>query len=331
MKILHVSDLHFVDGDGIGRIESGKNGPLGNRDLVTNLARLSDRLMSADIVVVSGDTTDSGTQAQWRAFLQAVDSIPNLAKKIFLVPGNHDLNEIELQHIDSPTFDRRRVRRAQFLNVRSALAENSPVQLDTTIPSTDIDDLFPYIRTEVSASGLHVAFIAINTVKVSRNFLGNAVGYFAIGEIHPLVERLQRQGYVVVIAGHHHPLPYFDSSTPSKSFWKHIKSLLQGAAMEAIDGVKFLDRLETTIIKPVLYLHGHKHIYRLHVSRATGLQICGAPSLLFGDESTGNANCIAVQHEVSLKNGHILFKSEPIVAKEIVGSRYQICGRKADG
>lgn len=84
--------------------------------------------------------------------------------------------------------------------------------------------------------------------------------------------------------------------------------------MEAVDGTRFLDQLEAAIIDPILYLHGHKHIYRLHVSRTTGLRICGAPSMLFGDESTGNGNCIAVQHEVKNQGRGLAFSTAPICA-----------------
>jgi 3',5'-cyclic AMP phosphodiesterase CpdA len=62
--------------------------PGGNRvlDRVLDAPQLGD----ADIILVTGDVTDRGTAASWRAFLSAVEERA-LHERMVLVPGNHDI------------------------------------------------------------------------------------------------------------------------------------------------------------------------------------------------------------------------------------------------
>lgn len=316
--------MHFVDSEDSGRIESRHGGPVGNRQLVDNFERIRNELLSADIVVVSGDTTDSGTHDQWDAFLRTVNRIPGLARKILLVPGNHDLNYVasgaDLLRTDTANFDGRSLRTAHFEGAARKLASASLSDAPESHSKLDVDNLFPSIRLEKSANGTTVAFVAINTVAPSITFMGNAIGRFLPGQIPAMVKRLQEQKYAVVIVGHHHPLPFFDSEKPARTFLGRISSVFIGAAMESIDGFRFLENLQSTIIHPVLYLHGHKHIFRSHVGHITGIRVCGAPSLLFGDESTGDINCIAVRHDVTIENDRLVFESSVIRTADRVPS-----------
>ena len=316
MRILHLSDLHFVEDDHSPRIESGNAGPIGNGQLMRNFDRLRGELISADIVVISGDVTDSGTRAQWSAFTEAVDGYPGLAEKVLLVPGNHDLNYVgSILRTDTADFYWRSLRNAHFDEVARGLAGAPVCDPPERISRIDVDDLFPSVRLEKSVEGATVAIVAINTVSPSITFGGNAVGRFLTGQTTAVVRRLQHERHPVVVVGHHHPLPFFDAATAPRSFLGRIRSVLQGAGMESVDGFRFLEELQAAVNQPILYLHGHKHIYRSHVDSVSGNRVCGAPSLLFGDESTGDSSCLAVRHMVTVENGRPVFASSVVPAR----------------
>ncbi len=90
LRIAHLSDLHVNEGDIVRMVERAHPG--GNRHLgrVLDAPPLSD----ADVVLVTGDVTDRGTAASWRAFLDAVDE-RELAERVVLVPGNHDIAYVD--------------------------------------------------------------------------------------------------------------------------------------------------------------------------------------------------------------------------------------------
>jgi hypothetical protein len=86
LRVAHLSDLHVNEGPTVRMVERAHPG--GNRQLdrVFDAPPLGD----ADIILVTGDVTDRGTAASWRSFLDAVDE-RELASRMILVPGNHDI------------------------------------------------------------------------------------------------------------------------------------------------------------------------------------------------------------------------------------------------
>jgi len=86
LRIAHLSDLHVNEGATVRMVERAHPG--GNRQLdrVLDAPPLGD----ADVILVTGDVTDRGTAASWRTFLDAVDE-RELAARMILVPGNHDI------------------------------------------------------------------------------------------------------------------------------------------------------------------------------------------------------------------------------------------------
>ena len=86
LRIAHLSDLHVNEGDSVRMVERAHPG--GNRQLdrVLDAPPLGD----ADVILVTGDVTDRGTAASWRNFLDALGE-RELAERVVLVPGNHDI------------------------------------------------------------------------------------------------------------------------------------------------------------------------------------------------------------------------------------------------
>lgn len=86
LRVAHLSDLHVNEGDRVRMVERAHPG--GNRQLDRVLE--APPLGDADVILVTGDVTDRGTAASWRTFLDAVEE-RELAERIVLVPGNHDI------------------------------------------------------------------------------------------------------------------------------------------------------------------------------------------------------------------------------------------------
>lgn len=86
LRVAHLSDLHVNEGASVRMVERAHPG--GNRQLdrVLDAPPLGD----ADVILVTGDVTDRGTAASWRAFADAVEE-RELADRLILVPGNHDI------------------------------------------------------------------------------------------------------------------------------------------------------------------------------------------------------------------------------------------------
>jgi 3',5'-cyclic AMP phosphodiesterase CpdA len=77
MRLAHLSDLHF-----------------GKHDTVVS-ATLAKELQAQepDLVVVSGDFTQTGSEAEFRAAREFLDT---LTAPIFAVPGNHDVPQRDM-------------------------------------------------------------------------------------------------------------------------------------------------------------------------------------------------------------------------------------------
>ncbi|MBV9532303.1 MAG: metallophosphoesterase, partial [Bradyrhizobium sp.] len=96
-RVAHLSDLHVV-GERYGfRIESGRSGPRGNERLYRVLERLANihAAHPLDLVIISGDMTDAGLATEWAEFLDAIARYPDLAARMTVLPGNHDLNIVD--------------------------------------------------------------------------------------------------------------------------------------------------------------------------------------------------------------------------------------------
>lgn len=90
LKIAHLSDLHLAETDLVRLVEAPV--PAGNRAFTEVLA--SPALTECDLVLITGDITDRGTAATWKAFLALLDA-RGLSDRVVLVPGNHDINLVE--------------------------------------------------------------------------------------------------------------------------------------------------------------------------------------------------------------------------------------------
>ena len=215
-RVAHLSDVHVV-GERYGfRIESGRAGPRGNGRLVGALERLATlhAARPLDLVLISGDMTDAGISAEWAEFLDIVEAHPDLARRMLILPGNHDVNIVDRTNparLDLPFSPVKTLRKMRALSAIAAVqggrarvasfeGETPGPALAAALeprraalqafadagglrPSTRLarlwDDLFPLILPPAEEDGLGVALLDSNA---DTNFsFTNALGLISPG------------------------------------------------------------------------------------------------------------------------------------------------------
>ena len=125
-RVAHLSDIHVV-GEKYGfRIECGRSGPRGNERLIKVLKRLDDIQAEQPLhaILVTGDITDAGLATEWAEFFDAVSQFPRVAQRMFLIPGNHDINIVNRANpaqFDLPTSPNKKLRKLRILSALNAI------------------------------------------------------------------------------------------------------------------------------------------------------------------------------------------------------------------
>jgi 3',5'-cyclic AMP phosphodiesterase CpdA len=333
-RILHLSDLHIVSDAKATRCEA-PHGARGNGDLLRRLSGLTARLAAADVIVISGDITDSGARLEWQEFRSIWNTLPPYARsRIFAVPGNHDLNHVASENFVATTDTsdyagralRSRLSAQAIRDIQGSRCEVPTIddtgavgfrRLDEFVSAfadDELDDMLPYVWPVTSEDGWRVALIGINTVGVGLTVLDNAMGALQTGKIMRVVSTMEKAGYFPVIVGHHHLLPIpGEVASPRAwrqwlhSYWRLAKHIF----IDSVDGVRLLSALRNYVVGDgAAYLHGHRHVTRAMC--ADRVHVLGAPSLQFGDEHTGCTESTAVMHEF-MRHQPTGFRARPTV------------------
>jgi calcineurin-like phosphoesterase family protein len=125
-RVAHLSDLHLM-GEPYGfRLGSGRDGPRGNGAVARALDRVAaeDRARRLGWVLVTGDVTDAGRNAEWIAFAEALSAHPGLRDRLLILPGNHDVNIVDRanpERLELPGSPGGALRRIRFLAACAAL------------------------------------------------------------------------------------------------------------------------------------------------------------------------------------------------------------------
>ena len=300
-RIAHLSDIHVV-GERYGfRIESGRSGPRGNERLRQALKQLEvlDANDPLDAILITGDVTDAGRSAEWAEFLDALASHPQLAERVLVLPGNHDVNIVDRANparLHLPTSPNRRVRRIRVLSAIGALqgqrvrvVDQASGRLggsltealephlgemaafaDTGRPhrSRALTELwtkvFPMVLPPDRDDGL--GFILLNSNADTHFSFTNALGIITVEQargIETVAAQFPRACWVIAL--HHHPVEY-----P-----RVAKTLAERIGTALINGKWFVRRLRPLAGRAVL-MHGHRHID--WIGECAGLLIVSAPS-----------------------------------------------------
>lgn len=300
-RIAHLSDAHTV-GERYGfRIESGRSGPCGNGRLRRVLARLDAIHASEplDAVLLTGDLTDAGRSAEWAEFFAALAPYPQLAARLLILPGNHDVNVVDRANparLDMPFSSNKRLRQARMLSAIAAVQSASvrTVDLKRKCLGPTLDEvlrphragiadfadkgsfklsrplaavwgsLFPMVRPPQTEDGL--GFILLNSNADTHFSFTNALGLVSAIEMRGIeIACAQYPAACWLIGLHHHMVEY---PGPAKQLSVRIGTAL-------INGSWFVRRLQR-IAPGAVVMHGHRHID--WIGECGSVHIVSAPS-----------------------------------------------------
>jgi 3',5'-cyclic AMP phosphodiesterase CpdA len=300
-RVVHLSDVHVV-GERFGfRIESGRSGPSGNGRFAQALESLAalDTEHTLDLIVISGDITDAGRSGEWAEFLAMVAQFPNLARRLFILPGNHDLNIVDRANparLDLPTSPNRRLRLLRALSAMESVQGESALVLDKKrrrfdrsltaclaphieamrrfadagkpLLSAEIVNLwaavFPMIVPPHGEDGL--GLVLLNSNADTHFSFTNALGMMSAEQVAALkIAAAQFPRASWIIALHHHIVEY---PNPSAALSERIGTAL-------INGHWFIRQIAPLARRSVV-MHGHRHVD--WIGRCADLSIVSAPS-----------------------------------------------------
>ena len=300
-RVVHLSDIHVV-GERYGfRIESGRSGPRGNDRLHRLLDQLEaiDAKQPLDTILITGDMTDAGISSEWAELLGVLAAHPSLAKRVLMLPGNHDLNIVDRANparMDLPTSPNRPLRQVRTLSAMNAVQGNRVRLVDrdkSALGATLAEALEPH-RAELARFADIARPVFSNLIPEiwARSFpmivppatpggLGivllnsNADTHFSFTNALGMVSAEQMQAVETacaeypdacwIIALHHHVVEY-----P----WA-AKALSERIGTALINGNWFVRTLEKFSGRAIL-MHGHRHID--WIGHIAGLPVVSAPS-----------------------------------------------------
>jgi 3',5'-cyclic AMP phosphodiesterase CpdA len=325
-RVAHLSDLHVV-GERYGfRIESGRTGPQGNE----KIHRVLDRLDAfharnpLDLVLITGDMTDAGRSGEWAEFMDAVAAHPDLAERLLILPGNHDVNVVDRANparLELPTSPGKRLRQLRTLSAIEALHGDKVFRFDSgkgrlgptlterLAPYRDDieafadtggirqsvrlvqiwDDVFPMIVPPKTDDGIGVALL--NSNAESHFSFTNALGIISALQAKDLMaamERYPRAGWIVAL--HHHLVEY---PTPAKAFSERIGTAL-------INGSWFVRQLRPFADRLVVF-HGHRHTE--WIGQSGGVRIVSAASPVMNPAQNGTVSFLV--HTLAVRGGEL--------------------------
>ena len=300
-RIAHLSDNHTV-GEHYGfRIESGRSGPCGNGRLRSILERL-DAIHAReplDAVLITGDLTDAGRSAEWAECFTALAPYPQLAARLLILPGNHDINVVDRANparLDMPLSPNKRLREARMISAMAAVqgASMHTVDLKRRRLGPTLDEvlrphraaiaefadkgsfrlsrplaalwsnLFPMVRPPQTEDGLGI--ILLNSNADTHFSFTNALGLVSAVEMRGVeIARAQFPSACWLVGLHHHMVEY---PMPAKHLSERIGTAL-------INGSWFVRRLQH-IAPGAVVMHGHRHID--WIGECGSLRIVSAPS-----------------------------------------------------
>ena len=300
-RVAHLSDIHIV-GERYGfRIESGRGGPRGNERVRRVMACLEAEHAARrlDLILITGDMTDAGRSGEWAEFFDILAGHPELASRMLILPGNHDVNVVDRANparLDLPFSPAKTLRKMRALSAMAAFgadrlrvmsagaaepgftlaaalaprreeiaafADQGGLRLSNRL-ARFWDELFPLILPPAQDDGLGVALLNSNA---DTNFsFTNALGMIPAGQARRLTAALDRYPKARwIVALHHHLIEY---PMPVAAFSERIGTAL-------VNGSWF-QRILEPYANRVVVMHGHRHVD--WIGACGELKIASAPS-----------------------------------------------------
>ncbi|MBB5691329.1 hypothetical protein FHS88_003482 [Roseomonas alkaliterrae] len=313
-RVAHLSDIHVV-GEAHGfRLECGRDGPRGNGRLDRALALLADADAAAplDWVLVTGDITDAGRNAEFIAFEECLARQPGLRDRVVIIPGNHDVNIVDRANpsrLELPVAPGGALRRLRFLAAMARLqgdrvhlveratgragptlnawlaAERRGERLARFMDQGGLragfaarrlwGEVFPLLVPPRTPDGLGLVLMDSNA-ETHFSFT-NALGLVGMAQCRAAEAAMRTEPAARwLVLMHHHLVEYPRPGAP----------LADRIGTALVNGHWVLGRLRR-LAPRILVLHGHRHID--WAGRSGGLRILSAPSPVMGrpDEAGG--------------------------------------------
>jgi hypothetical protein len=258
-------------------------------------------------VLITGDMTDAGRSAEWVEFFDVVAGHADLAERILILPGNHDVNIVDRANparLDLPFSPAKTLRKMRALSAIAAVggerlrvigeeAADGPgltlkaalephrQAIETFADQGGVrasvrlarlwDDMFPMIAPPAQEDGLGVAILNSNA---DTNFsFTNALGMIPAGQARRLTAALDNYPSARwIVALHHHLIEY---PMPVTAFSERIGTAL-------VNGSWF-QRVLQPYADRVVVMHGHRHVD--WIGACGKLKIVSAPSPVMAKQS----------------------------------------------
>jgi 3',5'-cyclic AMP phosphodiesterase CpdA len=281
-------------------------GPQGNACIGEALRKLSTIQEQTPVaqIFMTGDVTDAGIRAEWAEFLDLLQEHPELRSRLYLVPGNHDVNVVDRAHpalIDLPWSTSQALRKLRVIlildevqgervhlverssgalgaSLRDYLHEGNRAELMSALAKcgsargrrevTKIwETIFPLVKP---AGDTTPGLILLNSNARSHFALTNGIGVIDRPQLRALRAILRSSpadAWLILL--HHHVVEY-----PLTSIG--LRDRIGLALINAPDVL--------AAIKPhanrAIVLHGHRH--RDWIGVCGGVTLCSAPSTSLG-------------------------------------------------
>jgi hypothetical protein len=323
LSVVHLSDLHITADASTKRVEVRAKEKLrrnlprsqygGNTNLTELLKRHGDNLRSCDVVLATGDMTDSGARAEWKCLKGMLGEALWKGDKLVLVPGNHDLNFVRssrmfgvsessaylaraarlvrtLSVLDDVQGDRARLLyRGELCTFREYLRKEWKV-INRFFCSPDDDgaeavhklwqEAFPMVVDLKNARGERTVCFVFDSIQRASYWATNAFGWIESGAIdRARILRLQYYSSVPRIYALHHHVKLHDEQLKLRDV--QPLGMVLANAREIVD---FLQEDQHAVV-----FHGHKHIGR-EFKLGDRIAVLSAASSTLGDESKQKAS-----------------------------------------
>jgi 3',5'-cyclic AMP phosphodiesterase CpdA len=298
MTIAHLSDLHLTEESDTQLLEGDHGDPIAN--FLRASADLTQRIDEIDLVLITGDITDSGVAREWQHFFEGLS--PNVMQKTIILPGNHDLNitdKYSIWRAETNMFASRTIRLIRFACAMDLIQGHKCNVLDDTgtlvlladYLAKNRDAMLEYVKTGdyrgcdptkiwqhifpmiLDLPLINATMFILDSNDISANLIDNAFGLVEADQMRRLIRLFPSYAdRKQVFALHHHV------ALPRSLRARSPKDRLFEKFMVLRNSRSFINALLPT--RETIIFHGHRHVdYRGSVGLA---QVVSAPSTTLG-------------------------------------------------
>lgn len=252
-RIVHLSDLHLTNSDRATRSEPKLLGQLTGMNVAFRKIVQTEIVQDSDLILVTGDVTDTGDIGTWLVFWDAINSA-GLSKKVLVVPGNHDVCSLGLG-LRWPNAEAAKKDMQKAVN--GLKKGNQPIR-------------FPWVRNPDP----RVAIFGFNSNNIGNfSVITNARGYLDDAQLRLLDKKLEaNKKYPVKIVALHHS-PNIPENKTAKRRGTQTVSGIDRFALEIPADQRRKFRSLCKKHKAII-IHGHVHAARDR--RVNGVRIIGS-------------------------------------------------------